>query len=361
MMSFITHLTIPKFGGIGNATRCLACAFLSTTSVTKARTGETIMNVFDRRAKRLHRDRTTAMSDYKVYEYLKEEFGYRLSDRVLDIKREFNHLVDLGCGRGYVSKHLLKDSVKQIYQCEFSEKMLIQSEVSSEVPTQRIVVDEEHLPFKDNSLDIVVSSLSLHWVNDLPGCFKQVHNALKQDGVFLGCLFGGDTLYELRVALQLAEQEIEGGLSAHVSPFTSVQDLGNLLNRAGFTMLTIDIDEMVVTYPSIRELMYDLKGMAESNCAWSRKTHLKRKVIEAADVIYKDMYSNDQGVPATFQVIYFIGWKPHPSQQKPAQRGSGQISFKDLGNLDEITKKIDLESMKTDDSDPNNDKGPGKS
>lgn len=282
------------------------------------------------------------------------QFGYRLADRVLDVKREFDILVDLGCGRGYVSKHLLKDTVKTIYQCELSEKMLLQSEVSQEVPTHRIVMDEEFLPFKDESLDIVVSSLSLHWVNDLPGCFRQVHNALKKDGVFLGCLFGGDTLFELRVSLQLAEQEKEGGLAAHVSPFTSVQDLGNLLNRAGFSMLTLDIDEMVITYPSIKELMYDLKGMAENNCAWSRKNFLRRSTIERADEIYKEMYGNDKGVPATFQVIYFIGWRPHPSQPKPAQRGSGQISFKDLENLDQITQKLkdeDLDKLKSTSSD----------
>ncbi|XP_060586492.1 arginine-hydroxylase NDUFAF5, mitochondrial-like [Ruditapes philippinarum] len=298
--------------------------------------GETTMNVFDRKAKRIQRDRTALLPDYKVYEYIKEEFGYRLADRVLDVKREFDILVDLGCGRGYVSKHLLKDTVKTIYQCELSEKMLLQSEVSQEVPTHRIVMDEEFLPFKDESLDIVVSSLSLHWVNDLPGCFRQVHNALKKDGVFLGCLFGGDTLFELRVSLQLAEQEKEG--------------VSKLVDSSG--LMGYYIDEIFSTHN--KELMYDLKGMAENNCAWSRKNFLRRSTIERADEIYKEMYGNDKGVPATFQVIYFIGWRPHPSQPKPAQRGSGQISFKDLENLDQITQKLkdeDLDKLKSTSSD----------
>ncbi|KAH3711972.1 hypothetical protein DPMN_071648 [Dreissena polymorpha] len=318
----------------------------SSSSCLKSNRGEVIMNVFDRKAKRMHRDRSAVMPDYKVYEYIKEEIGYRVADRVGDIKREFEVLVDLGCGRGYVSKHLLKDTVKTIYQCELSEKMLSQSEVSIEVPTYRIVADEEYFPFRDNSLDIVVSSLSLHWVNDLPGCFKQVFNALKPDGVFLGCMFGGDTLFELRVALQLAEQEREGGISPHISPFTSVQDLGNLLNRAGFTMLTMDVDEMKITYPSIYELMYDLKGMAENNCTWSRKPALRRDTIMAADAIYRDMYGQKEGLPATFQAIYFIGWKPHPSQPKPAQRGSGQMSLKDIANLADITETLTPEDAK---------------
>lgn len=97
-------------------------------------------------------------------------------------------------------------------------------------------------------------------MNDLPNAFKQILSSLRQDGVFLASIFGGDTLYELRSSLQLAELERRGGLSPHISPFTEVSDVGNLLTRAGFSMLTIDTDEIVVNYPSLFELMWDLKG-----------------------------------------------------------------------------------------------------
>ena len=87
------------------------------------------------------------------------------------------------------------------------------------------------LPFENESVDLVTSCLSAHWVNNLPGLFKEVQRILKKDGVFIGALFGGDTLFELRCALQMAELEREGGFASHVSPFVQVQDLGNLLNR----------------------------------------------------------------------------------------------------------------------------------
>ncbi|ESO91946.1 hypothetical protein LOTGIDRAFT_121553 [Lottia gigantea] len=298
------------------------------------------MNVFDRNAKRMQRNRTASMEDYEVYNYVKEEVGYGLADRICDIKRKFNVALDLGCSRGHVSKHIYSDMVSTLYQCEFAEKVLAQSEVSPEVPTYKMVADEEFIPFKEKSLDLVFSNLSLHWVNDLPGCFRQVQQCLKPDGAFIGSMFGGETLYELRVSLQLAEQEREGGFAAHISPFTEAQDVGNLLNRSGFTLLTIDVDEMVINYPSIYELMYDLKGMGENNCSWSRKPMLHRDTISAAGAIYKEMYGNDHGVPATYQILYFIGWKPDPSQPKALPRGSGEVSFKDLGNLDEITRKL---------------------
>jgi NADH dehydrogenase [ubiquinone] 1 alpha subcomplex assembly factor 5 len=66
------------------------------------------------------------------------------------------------------------------------------------VPVERRVVDEEHLPFEENSLECVVSSLSMHWINDLPGAMIQIQRSLKPDGVFIAGLFGGDTLFELR-------------------------------------------------------------------------------------------------------------------------------------------------------------------
>lgn len=90
------------------------------------------------------------------------------------------------------------------------------------VPIERLQVDEEMLPFAEDSLDAVVSSLSLNWVNDLPGTLIQIKNSLKPDGVFLGAMFGGDTLFELRTSLQLAEMERESGVSARVSPMAGI-------------------------------------------------------------------------------------------------------------------------------------------
>lgn len=149
----------------------------------------------------------------------------------------------------------------------------------------------------------------------------------------MAVMFGGDTLFELRSSLQLAELERKGGLSPHISPFVQIQDIGSLLNRAGFTMLTIDTDQMVIGYPTLFELMFDLKGMAENNAAINRPLHLGRDVLAAAAAIYSELYKSDNGVSATFQFIHFVGWKPGPNQPKPLERGSATASFKDLGNI----------------------------
>ncbi|XP_064915936.1 arginine-hydroxylase NDUFAF5, mitochondrial isoform X3 [Columba livia] len=226
-----------------------------------------------------------------------------------------------------------EETIEKLIQVDIAENAL-KNAVESEIPTVSVVADEEFLPFKEDTFDLVVSSLSLHWVNDLPRAFREIHQVLKPDGVFIGAMFGGDTLYELRCSLQLAELEREGGFSPHVSPFTAVSDLGHLLSRAGFTTLTVDTDEIQVNYPGLFELMEDLQGMGESNCSWNRKPLLHRETMVAAAAIYREMYGNSDGsVPATFQIFYMIGWKFHESQARPAQRGSATVSFGDLANI----------------------------
>uniref|UniRef100_A0A8C3IFP0 Arginine-hydroxylase NDUFAF5, mitochondrial n=1 Tax=Chrysemys picta bellii TaxID=8478 RepID=A0A8C3IFP0_CHRPI len=212
--------------------------------------------------------------------------------------------------------------------------------METEIPTVSIVADEEFLPFKEDTFDLVVSSLSLHWVNDLPRAFREIHQVLKPDGVFIGAMFGGETLYELRCSLQLAELEREGGFSPHVSPFTDVTDLGHLLGRAGFNTLTVDTDEIQVNYPGMFEVMEDLQGMGESNCSWNRKPILHRETMLAAAAIYQEMYgSNDGSVPATFQIYYMIGWKFQESQARPAQKGSATVSFGDLAKINSLISR----------------------
>merc|ERR1712142_848824 len=322
-------------------------AAAASTSAAAFPKGETAMNVFDRKAKALHRDRSVIIrDDHQVFDYLKEEVGYRVYDRVLDIKRHFETVVDLSAGKGYVGRNFTKETCSRLIQCDISRELLARSQRPQDaaVELKNYLLDEdeaaESFPFDDNSLDLVVSSLGLHWVNDLPGCFRSIWRSLKPDAGFLGAMFSGETLFEMRSSLQLAELERQGGFSPHVSPFVEMQDVGGLLNRSGFKMLTVDVDEIVVGYPTLFHLMEDLKGMAENNASWKRPLHLKRDTLMAAASIYQAMYGqenpNEPGqtsIPATFQIVYFIGWKPDKSQAKPAARGSANVSLKDLDQV----------------------------
>ncbi|CAG0919682.1 unnamed protein product, partial [Notodromas monacha] len=291
------------------------------------------INVFDRQTKLLQRSRAALAPDADNYDYVKAEIGYRVADRLYDIKREMDIVVDLGCGRGHVSRHISADWVKKLVltdHCpEWANTAVIDPEMPAELVSRlSLCEDKDAWPFEPNSVSCFLSSLSLHWVNDLPRCLGNIASSLRPDGVLICSVFGGETLYELRASLQLAELEREGGFAAHVSPFVRVEDLAGLLNKAGFTMLTLDSDEVVVRYPSMFEVMRDLQGMGESSATWTRKAHLHRETLMAAAAIYREMYGfpeedgMPEGVPATFQILYAIGWKPDPSQPKPAARGT---------------------------------------
>ena len=252
----------------------------------------------------------------------------------MDIKRNFDTVVDLGSGPGHMSKLLDPEKTRKVIMIDSSEKTLHRDpDEEFEVEVERINADEEMLLdiLPCNSQEAVVSCLSLQWVNDLPGVLVQVKESLKPDSLFLAAMFGGDTLFELRTALQLAEVEREGGISPHVSPMTDTRDMSNLLSRAGFTLLTVDIDEVKVEYPSMWELLDDLRDMGESNSIVGRRHIIRRDTLIAASAIYKEMYGSEEGnIPATFQIIYMIGWKPSPNQPKPLERGSGDTNLNEV-------------------------------
>ncbi|PIA15703.1 S-adenosyl-L-methionine-dependent methyltransferase [Coemansia reversa NRRL 1564] len=295
--------------------------------------------VFDRKAKRQQRDRAAARTiDSREVDYLRDEVAARVADRLLDIKRRYHTVVELGSGSGHLAKAVDDDMMDRLIMCEFSQHALNRdADAQYDVEVERRVMDEETPEFDDESLDAVVSSLSMHWVNDLPGMLIQIRKALVPDGVFIGAMLGGDSLFELRASLQLADSERSGGIAARVSPLTNTRDVGSLLNRAGLTLSTVDIDSIVVNYPSMLHLISDINAMGEGNAVVQRLPYIRRDTLLAASAIYKELYGNKDGtIPATFQVIYMIGWKPDPSQPKPLPRGSGKAP---LGEIFDSTFK----------------------
>ncbi|MGE3247294.1 MAG: methyltransferase domain-containing protein [Beijerinckiaceae bacterium] len=196
---------------------------------------------------------------------------------------------------------------------------------------ETVAGDAEALPFAVSSFDLVVSALALQWVNDLPGTLVQIRRALAPDGLFLGCLAGGQTLHELRQALTQAEAEISGGASPRVSPFADLRDLGALLQRAGFALPVADADTITVRYDNVFALMADLRAMGATNILTQRsRKFLRRSVLLRAAEIYAERFADADGrIRATFEIVWLSGWAPHESQQKPLQPGSARMRLAD--------------------------------
>jgi SAM-dependent methyltransferase len=199
------------------------------------------------------------------------------------------------------------------------------------------VGDEEHLPLEAQSLDLVLSALSLQWVNDVPGFLAQARLALRPDGLFLVSFLGGRTLQELRAVMAQAETELGREPTARVSPFADAQDGAQLLQRAGFALPVADSDVVTVRYDNLFGLFRDLKAMGETAAFKApRAAPLTRGLIaNAADIYARDYADTDGRIRTTFEIVTLTGWAPHNSQQKPLRPGSAKMRLADaLGTVE---------------------------
>lgn len=172
-----------------------------TNTLVAEKKSNSVMYVFDRKSKLLQKQRAAEAPDVDIYDYIKDEVGNRLSDRIFDVKRKFHRALDLGCGRGHVSKYISKNSVQELLLADYCQSYLEQAETLDGIKIEKKLLNEEEFELKANSFDFVISCLNLHWVNDLPTCFKCIMHCLKKDGLFMAAMFGSDTLYEMRFVL----------------------------------------------------------------------------------------------------------------------------------------------------------------
>ena len=319
--------------------------------------GAPTVEVFDARTKWLQRERAASNVEHsRQVDYVRDEVAFRLCDRLLDISRTFPKALDFGANACNVARILTRPNpdpeaskpsdepiskrIGSIVCTDNSPMMLYRDQdegFNNEIDIQREVLkNPEYLPYEAETFDLVLSSLSLHWINDLPSVLAQINNCLKPDAPFIAAMSGGDSLFELRGSLQLAEQERLGGIGTHISPLADVRDVGNLLSRAGFKLLTVDVDDIIVDYPNTTALMTDLQAMGEANAALRRDpTGIRKDVLLATESIYREFYGEEQSdgsitIPATFRTIYMIGWKEGATTPKPLERGSGEINLKDF-------------------------------
>jgi SAM-dependent methyltransferase len=282
--------------------------------------------LFDRALHRRRLDR--AAGAYAGF--IKERAAEDAADRLFTILRDFPLALDLGSRDGALARALAREPdanrVGEIVAADLSPRMLLANPAAL-----KAVVDEERLPFAPESLDLVVSLLSLHWTNDLVGALVQIRRALKPDGLFIGALFGGQTLTELRQSLIQAEAEVSGGAGLRVSPFADGFDAAGLLQRAGFALPVADLDRFTVRYQHPLKLMADLRAMGETNALVDRaRKPLSRPVLARAFEIYREQFGLPDGrIPATFEIVTATGWAPHASQQQPLRPGSAKMRLAD--------------------------------
>lgn len=271
--------------------------------------------------------RNRAAKDAGAHDFLLRRVADDIAERLAIVQRDFARAVDLGSHHGVLGRRLAgSPNIGHLVSLDPAAGLLAQA------PEPRVLGALDALPFAPASLDLVVSGLALHLVDDLPGALIQIRNALKPDGLLLAALLGGRTLHELREAWLAAEDEVLGGASPRVAPFADVRDLGGLLQRAGFALPVVDSDTVSVTYSDPIALMRDLKGMGASNMlAERRRVPVTRGLLLRAAEIYVERFGLEGGrVPAMFEILTLTAWAPHESQPKPLKPGSAKTRLADV-------------------------------
>lgn len=206
------------------------------------------------------------------------------------------------------------------------------------LPNAKMVAEQEVLDLEVGAHDLVIHAMGLHWANDLVGQLVQCRRGLKPDGLFIGAMFGGQTLNELRAVWAQVETSMTGGLSPRVAPMAEIRDLGGLIQRAGLALPVADCVTKHVSYRNASHLMRDLREMGEGNALAQRlKRPANRAEIAALNSTYSEHYSDDSGrIRATFELVFLTGWAPDESQQKPMRPGSAQARLADALNTAEL-------------------------
>lgn len=275
---------------------------------------------FDRR--QLRRSFGRAAPGYRAVAALQREVEARLLEQ-LDYfdSRIPQRVLDLGCGPGHASAAIKQRWPKaEVIAVDMALPMLHEAGKHSRFwrPIKRVCADATQLPLCDQSIEVIFSSLCLQWVDDLPATLAEFRRVLRPDGLLLFSSFGPDTLLELRTAYQ------DSGHEAPLSPFLPLQAIGDALLAAGFRDPVAERDHYTLTYPTVRQLMEELRAIGANDARHNRPRGLSgRQRLQQVTNAYEAL--RQQGVlPSTWEVISAQAWGPPPGA--PRRTGAGDLA-----------------------------------
>jgi SAM-dependent methyltransferase len=265
-------------------------------------------NIFDRELYLARLERTKPIRP----DILSQSIAAELAERLEPITREFNHACLIAIDAEPIAAAIRASG--KVRNLEVHEPAV-----------------SEILPLKANDFDAIFNILDLHLVNDVPGALIQLRHALVPDGLFMACLFAGQTLSELRQSWLEAEDLVTGGVSPRVVPMIDVREMGGLLQRANLALPVVDLDRTIVRYPDALALIYEIRSLGLSNPMTGRsRKPVTRNLLGEAISIYQQKFSDDDGrIRATIEVAWATAWAPHESQQKPLKPGSAKFRLAD--------------------------------
>jgi malonyl-CoA O-methyltransferase len=257
-----------------------------------------------------------AAASYDAAAVLQREVSDRMAERLSYIKHQPQVILDAGTGTGYGAAQLRTQYPDaQIVELDLAHAMLCASrerqragdgllkKLFKRSQPWQVCADVERLPLADNSVDMIWSNLTIQWVNIPDSVFSEFERVLKPDGMLMFSTLGPDTLFELREAF--------GGVdhATHVTQFIDMHDLGDALMRVGFAEPVMDMDKIVLTYDTVRDVMHDLKAIGAHNATRDRSRGLMGKQAWQRVEAHYEARRRDGKLPATYEVVYGHAWK----------------------------------------------------
>lgn len=252
--------------------------------------------IFDHQAVRRHRDRAALLLP-RISSVL-NVLASSLLDRLDDTNRIFETALDFG-GRGSIAPALIERGMSVI-SADVSAPMAVNAGGTA------LVIEAERFAFAENSFDLVIAHLSLHFINDLPGALLQLRSALRPGGLFLASMPVLGTLDELRTALLVAETELTGKAAPRVSPFPTFRDCAGLLQRAGFALPVADMVTTELLYANPLDLLHELRAAGETNALRLRAHETPNRALFPAGLA--TLPKRDNRSVATLSMAVMTGW-----------------------------------------------------
>ncbi len=268
---------------------------------------QTIRNRFDQTSDR-----------YEDHAALEQEVGVRLLERTNFQRLAPERIMDLGCGTGRVSEALKRAFRKaQVIGMDSSGAMLAKLRDRSGMlrPLRPVCSDYHALPFAENSADMVLSNLAIHWSAEPMEVFAEIRRVLKPDGMLLFSTLGPGTMAELAGAWAEVDEDVR------VPQFPDLMEIGDALVSAGFREPVMDIDMITLSYRSLDRLFEELEVTGKSLLiqGWSRWKK-QANALEQAWVPDR----SDGAFPLSFEIIF--GTAFGPTEGQPVKTRDGDIA-----------------------------------
>lgn len=260
--------------------------------------------LFDRK---LYRHNQTRHSKaFAKHNFLHHEIAQVMLEQIQGFDSKFEQALEISAKDGFFSDLLLKNgAVEGVFGTILSRGL---SAVFKNGACT--ICDDEFLPFRDQSFNLVSSNLSLQHINIIPQFLVDVKRILRKNGVFVASFFGENNLLALKKAVFDAENEVFGRVSPRFIPVIDVKNAGALWQKAGFGEVVSSLETIEVSYGDAMSLMRDLKFMGQGNVLLKRdKKWLNRKFFDAILNNYAKIMGCEGGVRAVFEVVLVVGRK----------------------------------------------------